>query len=310
MGESALARQLPPLYPLRAFEAAARHGSISAAARELSLTQSAVSHEVKALETYFGTALFRRTRSGLVLTRRGQQVFAVAQSAFADLSGLGAESDSRKVTGTVTIAAPPLFCAHWLLPRLDRFARANPRVAFRILNVTVDRPELLREVDISIVWGDVVPAGHDGMTLMSVTQVPVASPALMASIGAAEPAELLRQHRILHEGNMQMWRNWCELAGIGAVESPNEWVFDDPALMIEACIRGHGIALGTLPLIDGLLSEGRLVTLFRQALPAPFQYFLTRPDPRSKGHAAGVVFDWLKGFSHVGEAGGMLSEHA
>lgn len=292
-----MARRLPPLYPLRAFESAARHGSISAAARELSLTQSAVSHEVKALETYFGTSLFRRTRSGLVLTRRGQTVFATAQGAFADLALLGTDSESRDLSGTVTIAAPPLFCAHWLLPRLDRFSLANPGVAFRLLNVTLDRPELLQEVDIAIIWGNGVPEGHDGMKLMAATQMPVVSPALMASAGAADPEKILRENRILHEGDTRMWRNWCELAGVRMTENPDEWVFDDPALMIEACMRGHGIALGTLPLIDGLLAEGRLVALFREALPAPFHYYLIRSTPPSPGRVPGVVFSWLKGFA-------------
>ncbi len=293
-------RRLPPLYPLRAFEAAARHGSISAAARELSLTQSAISHEVKTLETWFGTALFRRTRSGLVLTRRGQQVFAVAQGAFADLAGLGADARDSDLSGRVTIAAPPLFCAHWLLPRLDRFARANPGVAFRMLNVTEDRPELLREVDMAIVWGTEVPAGHDGVTLMSPNQIPVASPALTAAAGAADPKVLLREHRILHEGGTAMWRDWCVRAGIDATDGADDWVFDDPALMIQACLRGHGIALGTLPLIDDLLSEGRLAPLFRQPLPAPFRYFLTRPSPPPVGRAAAVVYGWFKGFADGG----------
>ncbi|MCB2095593.1 MAG: LysR family transcriptional regulator [Rhodobacteraceae bacterium] len=292
-----LTRRLPPLYPLRAFEAAARHGSFSAAARELSLTQSAVSHEVKALETWFGTALFRRARSGLVLTRRGLQVFGIAQRAFAELSGLEAGTEFGTLIGTVTIAAPPLFCAHWLLPRLDRFASANPAVAFRIINVTVDRPELLREVDIAIVWGDGVPAGRDGVRLMSAMQMPVASPALTATAGTAVLETLLRQSRILHEGDRKIWRSWCERAGTGVIENHDEWVFDDPALMIEACMRGHGIALGTLPLIDGLLSEGRLVALFHTALPAPFHYFLTRPDPFLSGRAAAAVYTWLKGFA-------------
>lgn len=301
-----MARRLPPLYPLRAFEAAARYGSISAAARELSLTQSAVSHQVKALETYFGTALFRRTRSGLLLTRRGQTVFAAAQSAFADLSLLGAESENSDLSGVVTIAAPPLFCAHWLLPRLDRFARANPSVVFRLLNVTLDRPEVLQEVDIAIIWGDGVPPGHDGVMLTAATQMPVVSPALMTATAAAEPEKILRENRILHEGDSRMWRNWCELAGIHPIENTDEWLFDDPALMIEACMRGHGIALGTLPLIDGLLAEGRLVTLFREALPAPFHYFLTRSEPPSHGRAANAVYGWLKGFAgpEVASAGG------
>ena len=297
-------RRLPPLYPLRAFEAAARHGSISAAARELSLTQSAVSHEVKALETYFGTALFRRLRSGLVLTQRGQWVFLVAQTAFSELARLGAETDSRDLSGNVTIAAPPLFCAHWLLPRIDRFTWANPGVSFRLINATEDRPELLREVDIAILCAEQVPSGRQGVKLMSATQTPVASPALARGTGATEPADLLRQHRILHEGNPKGWKDWCSLAGIGVVEATNEWVFDDPALMMEACMRGHGIALGTLPLIEGLLSEGRLVAPFRQMLPAPFHYFLTRADPPPRGREADVVYCWLKGIGPHNEIDG------
>ena len=286
--------RLPTLSPLRAFGAAARLGRISAAARELSLTQSAVSHEVKALETWFGTALFRRTRAGLVLTGRGQQVCSIAQGAFAELSQLAPKREGGDLSGTVTIAAPPLFCAYWLLPRLDRFARANPGVAFRILNVTQDRPELLREVDIAITWGADIPPGHKGVTLIPARQIPVASPALAMAADAPGLDALLHTHRILHEGNTRMWRNWFEKTGATAVDSPSRWVFDDPALMVEACMRGFGIALGTLPLIDGLLAEGRLVTLCPEPIPAPFQYILSRPDPPSAPNAAGAVYDWLR----------------
>lgn len=292
-----MARRIPPLYPLRAFEAAARLGTLSAAARELSLSQSAISHEVKALETYFGTALFRRTRAGLRLTKRGTEVFAAAEGAFADLSGLAMANDGKGLKGTVSIAAPPLFCAHWLLPKLDRFASAYPDINFRILNVTEDRPELLREVDIAVVWGDQIPHGHEGVRLVSVMLTPVVSPLLMASFDASEPIAFFRQNRILHEGSVASWRFWCASARTDVFQSPNDWVFDDPALVIDACIRGHGIALGTTPLIDNLLAEGRLIAFYRQAFVAPQQYFLARPNPPTTERVAAVVFDWLKGYS-------------
>jgi LysR family glycine cleavage system transcriptional activator len=278
---------------MRAFEAAARHGSFSAAAKELSLTQSAISHEVKALETYFGTALFRRSKSGLILTRRGHQAFSVAQGAFADLSGLATDEENRELSGTVTIAAPPLFCAHWLLPRIDRFTWANPGIEFRLINVTEDRPELLREVDIAIIWGTGIPDGYEGVKLMSVRQTPVASPALLGAGGVEEQSDLVRQHRILHEGSKDAWQDWCSQAGMAALKPMKEWIFDDPALMIEACLRGHGIALGTLPLIDSLISEGRLVALSRRTLPASRHYLLTHAVPSSGGRVATAVFRWL-----------------
>lgn len=291
----ALSRRLPPLYPLRAFEAAARHGSFSAAARELSLTQSAVSHEVKALETYFGTALFRRTRSGLILTRRGQQVFGVAKGAFAGLSGLVSETEDRDLSGTITISAPPLFCAHWLLPRIERFTSANQGIEIRLINATEDRPELSREVDIAVHWGAEIPDGFEGVKLMSVNQTPVASPALLSSSMVEDQLDLLSEYRLLHEGSVAAWRNWCSMAGVDTCEFANEWIFDDPALMIEACLRGHGIALGTLPLIEDLIAEGRLVALSRKTLLARQSYFLTRAIPSSGRYVANVVFRWLGG---------------
>lgn len=249
------------------------------------------------METYFGTALFRRTRAGLRLTKRGTEVFAAAEGAFADLSGLAAANDSKDLKGTVSIAVPPLFCAHWLLPKLDRFASAHPDINFRILNATEDRPQLLREVDIAVVWGDQIPQGHEGVRLVSVMLTPVASPLLMANFDASEPIAFFRQNRILHEGGVASWQLWCASAGIDAFQSPNGWILDDPALVIDACIRGHGIALGTTPLIDNLLAEGRLIAFDRRAFAAPHQYFLTRPNRPTTERAAGVVFDWLKGYS-------------
>lgn len=288
-----MARRLPPLYPLRAFEAAARHGSFSTAAKELSLTQSAISHEVKALETYFGTALFRRTKLGLILTRRGQQVFLVAKGAFAGLSGLASETEDRDLSGTVTIAAPPLFCAHWLLPRIERLTSTNPGIEIRLINATEDRPELSREVDIAVHWGAEIPDKFEGVKLMSVNQTPVASPALLNAGAVEDQLNLLSEHRVLHEGNTDTWRTWCSLAGVDASEFANEWIFNDPALMIEACLRGHGIALGTLPLIENLIAEGRLVALSRKTLPARQSYFLTRATPSSGRYVANAAFRWL-----------------
>ena len=162
-----------------------------------------------------------------------------------------------------------------------------------MINATEDRPEILREVDIAIIWGTEIPDGFEGIELMSVTQTPVASPALLGAGGLEEQLDLFDRHRILHEGNTDAWRDWCSVAGIPSFKPSKEWIFDDPALMIEACLRGHGIALGTLPLIDGLISEGRLVALSRNTLPAPRHYFLTRAVPPSGGRAASAAFRWL-----------------
>ena len=178
-----MARRLPPLYPLRAFEAAARHMSFTAAAQELNVTQSAISHEVKALETYYGTALFRRAKSGLVLTREGNRLFAVAGDAFAELAELGVGLTDPDASGKVSLAAPPLFFASWLMPHINAFTGRHPAVDFRLINATEDRPELAREVDMVVIFASAVPPGMDGLKLLTIRQSPVASPARSARGG-------------------------------------------------------------------------------------------------------------------------------
>lgn len=268
--------------------------SFTAAAQELNVTQSAISHEVKALETYYGTALFRRAKSGLVLTREGKRLFGVAGEAFAELARLGAGLTDPETSGTVSLAAPPLFFASWLMPHINAFTERHPAVNFRLINATEDRPELVREVDLVVLFANEVPEGMDGVKLLSIRQSPVASPALVATRRPAKTAESLGEYRILHEFDTTPWEMWCGAAGIEGFQPSNQWLFDDPALMIEASIRGYGIGMGAFPLNDNLIAEGKLVRLFKEDFAAGKAYHLVRPEDASRTTAAGIFFAWLR----------------
>lgn len=274
---------------------AARHKSFTAASKELSVSQSAISHEVKALEKYYGTALFRRTRSGLVLTREGRRLYSIAGGAFSDLESLGLDSSHFDVSGLVTLAAPPLFCANWLMPHIQNFSKHYPHVEFRLINATEDRPELVREVDLMVIWDPDIPDGMIGENLLTITQSPVASPKLFGDgIPPRKVAEELYEYRVLHEADQQAWKSWCETAGIDDFTPKQQWFLDDPALMIEATERGYGIGMGAFPLNSHLVKEGKLIRLFNDEFESEKKYFIARSEESPGTPQSRLFFDWVK----------------
>ncbi len=288
-----MAQQMPPLYPLRAFEAAARHMNFTAAARELSVTQSTISHEVKALETYFGLQLFKRARTGLVLTPEGRRLAEVTRGAFSTLGQVGNGLSDFSVSGTITLATPPLFAVGWLIPRIAAFNQDHPDIGFRFINLTENRPELLKESDVTILWEKSLPEGAEGQKLFSISLSPVISPSLKVLGQPNPPIESLLTYRLLHEANLTGWRNWMELAGMSLPEAESAWIFDDPALMIESAAKGFGVALGAFPLNYDLVAEGKLVKPFDLDLETGRAYYMVVSGSAAPRRAVRVFTQWL-----------------
>src|ERR687894_2642701 len=147
-------RRLPPLNALKAFEAAARHESFTRAAEELCVTQGAVSHQVKALETELGLKLFTRERQRLIITEAGREYLAVLRDAF-DRIALGTERlTQRQRSGVLTFSTSPDFAAKWLVHRLGRFAEVHPEIDLRI-SAAMHHVDFAREdVDRAVRHGD------------------------------------------------------------------------------------------------------------------------------------------------------------
>src|SRR5919205_2163843 len=152
-------RRLPPLNALKAFEAAARHESFTRAAEELCVTQGAVSHQVKALETELGVKLFVRERQRLAITEQGREYLAVLRDAF-DRIALGTERlKQRQTSGVLTVSTSPDFAAKWLVNRLGRFAEAHPEIDLRV-SASMHHVDFAREdIDLAIRHGDGTAAG-------------------------------------------------------------------------------------------------------------------------------------------------------
>lgn len=270
-----LGRRLPPLYPLRAFEAAARRMSFTLAADELSISQSAVSHQVKTLETYFGVPLFYRTRGSIRLTAEGRRLFTACEAAFTHLAQISTDLPDSEMRDTITLTSPPLVFNWWFLPRLKMFTEQYPNIRFRFVHSVCGARVQPADTDIALLWDTRICDGFVGVQMFDMAYWPVAGPRLAATLPDQFDPEILGRVILLHEADHSGWNTWFEEAGYPDLLSTSGWVFDDPGMMVEAAANGSGVALGPFPLLDELVHSGRLVRLFGRSITTSSTYFLT-----------------------------------
>ena len=277
-----MARQLPPLDLLVGFEAAARQLSFSKAGDEVFVTQSAISRQVKKLEEYVGQALFERKHRTLELTEQGRVLFEVTAKTLAQLAETVQSLRKQQATRGLKVSATTSFAALWLVPRLARFRAQYPEIALHIEaeNRIVDLKQGL--VDLSIRYCGPDQISPDTDTLLSGEEIfPVCSPGLLRRSGRAlGSVEDLQHHTLLHLSDAQNawpwlhWSNWLEGVGATAPVADIGFRFSHFDQMIQAATMGHGVALGSSPLVDYLLEEGVLVAPLRQRTPSPRSFFL------------------------------------
>jgi LysR family transcriptional regulator, glycine cleavage system transcriptional activator len=286
-------RRLPPLNALKAFEAAARHESFTRAAEELCVTQGAVSHQVKALETELGLKLFTRERQGLIITEQGRDYLAVLRDAF-DRIALGTERlRQRQTSGVLTVSTSPDFAAKWLVNRLGHFLEAHPEIDLRV-SATMHHVDFAREdVDVAVRHGEGNWPGLDAMRLSPEELFPVCSPKLMSGARAIRELADLLKHPLLHMEDRQNWTRWLEAAGIadaGAVHGP---VLNRASMLIDAAVDGQGVALARTTLAAWDLINNRLVRPFPIALPLTKTYWIVCPKATAALPKIEAFRDWL-----------------
>jgi len=273
-----MARRLPPLNALKAFEAAARSESFTRAAEELNVTQGAVSHQVKALEESFGLKLFDRQRRRLVLTTSGRDYLSVIRDAF-DHIAVGTERLLQRAgSGVLTVSTSPDFAAKWLVNRLSRFTEKHPEVDLRVSAATHYADFARDDVDIAIRHGDGNWPGLDVEQLYSEELFPVCSPKLVAASGRTiEVADLLK-FPLLRLEDAKNWARLFEAAGLKAPIGPGP-VLNRASMLIDAAIDGQGVALARTALAAWDLINGRLVRPVDVSLTVAKTYWIVCPKP-------------------------------
>ncbi len=289
-----MARPLPPLTALRAFEAAARHLSFTRAAAELGMTQAAVSYQIKLLEERVGAPLFLRDKRQVVLTEAGRRLAADTTAAFDLISG-AFEAARGDASGVLTISVIPTFATSWLARHLYAFQLAHPELAVR-LNATRDVVDFERDgVDLAIRGG--LPPARSLVThkLLAADFAPMLHPALEARMAhpLREPADLL--HYPLIDPTDPWWNEWFTHVGVArpGFDVDNGHKLGGQDLESIAALAGHGVAILTPFFYRDDLAAGRLRQPFDQLCPTERGYWLCYPPGRRNVPKIRAFRDWL-----------------
>jgi LysR family glycine cleavage system transcriptional activator len=286
-------RRLPSLNALKAFEAAARHESFTKAADELSVTQGAVSHQVKALEAELGLKLFNRERQRLVITDAGRGYLEVVRDAF-DRLAVGTERLRQvQTSGALTVTTSPNFAAKWLVHRLGRFVEAHPDIDLRV-GASHRHIDFAREdIDMAIRHGDGEWPGLS-VTRLCVEEVfPVCSPKLVRGRKALRTPADLGRHTLLHVNDRRDWGKWLDAAGVAATSSDRGPIFSQASMAIDAAVDAQGIALARTGLAAWDMRAGRLVRPVAFALKASYAYWIVCPKSTADLPKISTFRDWL-----------------
>jgi LysR family transcriptional regulator of beta-lactamase len=284
-----------PFNGLRAFEAAARHLSFTKAAIELCVTPAALSHQVKALEERLGVPLFRRRPRGLSLTDEGQALLPVLSESFDRMAGLLDGFSGGKGREVLSVGVVGSFALGWLLPRLAGFAAAHPFVDLR-LSTNNNRIDIAEEgLDFAIRYGDGAWHGTEAVRLFEAQLSPLCAPETAARL--REPADLAGEV-LLRSYRTGEWAAWLEAVGVPTPPLTGP-VFDSAALLVQAAIAGHGVALVPVRLFGEVLAEGRAVRPFRQQISLD-SYWLTRLKSRKPTRAMAAFESWIVGAAAEG----------
>ena len=294
-----MSRRIAPLNALRAFEAAARHLSFTKAAEELHVTPAAISHQIKALEDYCGTPLFRRLTRSLLLTDQGQAALPVLREGFDMLAAASLQLARRRDDNILTVSAAPSIAGKWLVTRLERFRARHPDIDVR-LDATNRVTDFERDgVDLVIRYGGGNYPGLHVEPLLSTSVFPVCSPDLLANGPPLNVPEDLAAHTLLHvdwasqNATWPSWRMWLLAAGVKGVDVERGPRFNDAGLVMQTAIAGQGVALGTDILAADDLAAGRLVRLFEICVPVDFGYYIVIPKEKTEIPKVAAFAGWL-----------------
>lgn len=269
-------RACPPLAALRAFEAAARRASFTAAAAELAVTPTAISHQIRQLEAHLGLRLLDRSPRAVTMTPQGRILYDAVASGFGDIAR--AVTRLRAPSPVVTLTSTAAFLSHWLAPRLGALRDAVPTADLRLHTSNLIEPLEPGRIEIAIRYGRGPFAQAVSTRLCEDTLIPVCRPAL----GLSRLADL-RGAALLHIDGRQRptpgpdWSAWCALAGLTGVDTEAGARFPDSMLAVQAAIAGQGVVIVSRVLVADALAAGLLVAPFPQALDGDAYHFACAP---------------------------------
>jgi LysR family transcriptional regulator, glycine cleavage system transcriptional activator len=291
--EFAMRPRLPPLNALKAFEAAARHESFTRAAEELCVTQGAVSHQVKALESELAIKLFNRERQRLIITEAGRDYLATVRDALDRIAAGTERLLQRQNAGVLTVSTSPDFAAKWLVHRLGHFAEAYSGIDLRVSAMLHHVDFAREEVDLAVRHGDGNWPGLDAVRLCAEQLFVVCSPKLLEGRRRIGRVADILKFPLLHLESRSDWTNWLRGVGLddtGAIHGP---VLNRASMVIDAAINGQGLALARTTLSAWDLINGRLVLPVTETVPVSKTYWIVCPKATASLPKIATFREWL-----------------
>ena len=293
-----LRRLLPSAGSLIVFEAAGRLSSFTAAARELGMSQAAVSYAVRGLEDQLGVPLFHRRHRQVRLTEAGTRFFADVSLGLSHIRKSAEDLRQLAVGSHVTLSASTAFASFWMMPRLQQFREDLPGVDLRIQTADRDLDIVAEGIPLGIRGGDPQDwPTYEALPLAPEEIFPVAGAAYAARFGLPRTVADLASHRLIHLEEpfreAANWDDWFRSAGLSFAVTGTGLRINDYALVIQAAMEGQGIAIGWRHLVERLLASGLLVRVTDHVMTTGKGFYVVWPKEGGLSDNARRVRDWL-----------------
>ncbi len=285
---------LPPFAALRAFHAAATHERFRDAAETLSVTESAISHQVKRLEAFLRVALIDRSGARARLTDTGRRYLEQIEPGLLQIQAATEAILPATGRSVVRLTLPPSLAATWLIPKLGVFERAQPEIDLQLITSTRVVDLRRDQVDLAIRHGKGAWPGLDAIFLLEESAMPVCAPGYVDPPDSAPTPDLFRKTRIIVSANFpDEWEEWARARGIETPSLGDSITMEAMEQALQLAENGHGLAMGRRPMVDDWLDKGRLIAPFGTADPTGAAYYLCKPSTLPPTAAARHAELWL-----------------
>lgn len=283
----------PSLKFLKTFHIAAKRQSFKAAADELCITASAVSHQIKTLEDQLGLLLFDRGPHSLTLTEAGAQYLDNLDSLFARIESATEQLRTRYSRNVVHLQVPPFFASELLVPQLNSFSEIYPEIDLQIATRMMPRAEHAADADVSVIVGTGPWPDLEAINLFPQTFVPACAPDLLPDRRIREAADLAAHTWIAHNARLALWDQWTARYGLHHLKPKQLIRFDSMSEAVHAAETGLGIALVSMPLAAARFAAGSLTQVLKSEILTGESYFLVVHPEDKKRPAVRALVQWL-----------------
>ena len=288
-----MARKYPPLHLLSIFEAAARHENFKLASEELFLTPSAVSHQIKSLESFIGFPLFQRKSRGVTLNAAGEMYLNYIQQGLTSFEQGTQKVISKYSSPVLKISTFSTLASHVVIPRLGEFQNAHPEIDIRIETSTDMRDLRYEDYDIALRIGEGSWPGVISKVLFEIYITPVCSPEFAEKHNLTDIAQIHKVPLIDLSNMDDVWLRWSHKTGVAEIKSKEHLAFNNYDYAMHAAEQGLGLALAMLPIENQALKSGKLVAPFNVSTKYDQDMYAVYRNEDKDRHDIRCFLDWL-----------------